>query len=113
MKMSRNDWHNFKKDIIEAIESTGDTVEDIEAVKILNELDGTYNGEDPRDIAAKPYREKLISWAIAAPILDYEYDSGFGGMDCHDIRIWTKDNIFYIHEYDGSTSVYSMSRNPE
>lgn len=44
--------------------------------------------------------------------LDYSYDSGYGSQDCHDINIWTADKVYYIHEYDGSTSLDYQPRNP-
>ena len=84
-----------------------------EAVKITS-LIGSFSfmGEDPRDIPIKPFLNQNLSWEQAQPLLDYKYDPGYVGVDCHFLYIWTKDSVFYIHEYDGSTSVRSVPRNP-
>jgi hypothetical protein len=55
---------------------------------------------------------KLISWEIAAPLLDYEYDSGYGTPDCQAIVAWTQNWILFVTQYDGSTEVCSIPRNP-
>lgn len=54
-----------------------------------------------------------VPWSVAAPVLDYEYDDGYGGQDCHDIWAWTATRVLSIHEYDGSTCVIAVARNPE
>lgn len=51
-------------------------------------------------------------WAALRPFLDYQYDTGYGGMDCHSIVAWTASQVIFVHEYDGSTSVVSAPRNP-
>ena len=56
--------------------------------------------------------ESVHPWVIVRPVLDYEYDSGFGGQDCHDFMAWTETRVFFVYEYDGSTRVDSMPRNP-
>jgi hypothetical protein len=53
-----------------------------------------------------------LDWNHARPYLDYSYDAGFGGMDCHDVTAWTASWVLYVHEYDGSTSVERIPRNP-
>lgn len=103
---------NFKQDILEALATNADTVEDIEAVKILSLVDGTYDGKDIRAVGREDQVRLLLSWERVEKGFDYEYDSGYGGMDCDDILIWTRDNVYYVHEYDGSTSFRSIYRNP-
>lgn len=44
--------------------------------------------------------------------LDYSYDGGFGGADCHPVRAWTPNRVIFVHEYDGSTCVVWVPRNP-
>lgn len=68
--------------------------------------------EDTRDGPLKQYDGQVISWEIAAPLLDYSYCAGYGSMDCHNIIAWTETQVIYIHEYDGSTCVCSLPRNP-
>jgi hypothetical protein len=53
-----------------------------------------------------------ILWDVAAPLLDYEYDGGFGAEGCHPICAWTATRVLFVHEYDGSTSVISLPRDP-
>lgn len=107
---------NFKADILEAI---GD--EKILLLVITENLDKiytkqtTYTGpkfeDDPRSVSPE-YLNKQLTWEQAAPLLDYEYNSGYGSMDCHNIYFWTAQSVGYIHEYDGSTSVELIPRNP-
>jgi len=101
--------NNFKQDILAAVED-----EVIEAVVITGNI-YTYWGSspDPRNTdSLKAVIGKAITWEQAAPLLDYSYDSGYGSMDCHDVLVYTAANVYYIHEYDGSTSVCSVPRNP-
>jgi len=101
---------NFKQDILHAVGS-----EVIEAIVILNLLE-PYEYEwrisELRDASIKPFVGKILTWEEAAPLLDYNYDDGFGSMDCHDVEIYTATNVYYIHEYDGSTPIRSVPRNP-
>lgn len=96
-------YENFKEDIIEAIGE-----ENVDKALIL--VADSYEVEDkgfPKDMLNKVYRLKdIINY------LDYRYDSGFGGQECHDIQVWVNEQIFYIHEYDGSTSIYSQPTKP-
>jgi len=100
---------NFLRDIKAVIDT--DT---IEAVNLGGKLATIVWPEtsDPRE-APDSYHGRLISWEEAQEVLNYEYDSGYGHMDCHDVTIWGKEYIYYIHEYDGSTCVHCMSRNPK
>lgn len=104
--------NNFKHDIEEALKSNGETTLDIEAVVIPScKHPQWYNPTDPRDIP-KEMEGRPLTWQAVWPFLNYIYDSGYGSQDCHDIRVYTKDYIYYIHEYDGSTRVQSIERNP-
>ena len=100
---------NFRDDILTAVEG-----EEILAVRI----DGAINywrfdpESDPRDVAVKPFYGRICTWEEINSALDYQYDAGFGAMDCHDIKLWTPTKVFFIHEYDGSTSIISEFRNP-
>lgn len=79
-------------------------------IPLMNSYSSYSN--DTRDALVKQYNGQTISWEIAAPLLDYPYYSGYGSMDCHNIVAWTETQVIYIHEYDGSTSVCSLPRNP-
>ena len=53
-----------------------------------------------------------VSWVEAFPVLNYEFDAGYGGQDCHDIWAWTPTRVLFVHEYDGATHVASAPRFP-
>ena len=95
----------FSQDILEV---AGDEV--IEAIVIGNMGWGDYNSE------GKPnYQEiigKVLSWQEALQYLDYEYNDGFGAPDCHAVTAWTANKVIFVWQYDGSTGVTSVPRNP-
>lgn len=95
---------SFKEDILSV---TGG--ESILAIRI-NGSPFYYN--TPRKDASQHLDDKLVSWEEAAPFLDYPYDAGYGNQDCHDITAWTETKVIYVHEYDGSTRVCYIDRNP-
>ena len=55
---------------------------------------------------------KVITWAEAAPLLDYEYSQDYGGVDCNAITAWTATRVIFVGCYDGATWVTSVPRNP-
>jgi hypothetical protein len=99
---------NFKQTILEAV--ADDT---ILAVKILPK-DADYFPDEQlvRFIPGNRLAGSVISLEEALKALDYQYDDGFGSQDCHDIYMWSNDWVYYIHEYDGSTCIRSVPRNP-
>lgn len=54
----------------------------------------------------------ILSWQEARPHLDYQYDSGYGAVDCHAVYAWTPSRVLFISQYDGSTHVTSVPRHP-
>ena len=82
----------------------------------LEALIGNELVEGVELLTGRGYNEKcptgILTWEEARPHLDYEYDSGFGSQDCHNIYIWTPTRVIYIHEYDGSTWPEAVPRNP-
>lgn len=100
---------SFRDDILEVAKGP------IIAIQIP-EMESYYFEEDknkPKDEIVRQYGGRTISWELAAPLLDYPYYDGYGLMDCHDIVAWTETQVIYIHEYDGSTKVCSIQRNPQ
>lgn len=65
-----------------------------------------------KDDKHAPAHEEPLPWADARPLLDYEYSDGFGGEDCNPIFAWSENWVFAVHQYDGSTSVVRIPRNP-
>ncbi len=59
-----------------------------------------------------PTPQPLVPWEAARPLLDYEWNSGFGGADCHAITAWTESRVIFVHEYDGSTNIVYVPRHP-
>lgn len=55
---------------------------------------------------------KVVSWDEAKPFLSYEFDSGYGSAGCHPVYVWTPTRIFFVGEYDGSTSLSWVPRHP-
>lgn len=73
--------------------------------------DGYLEPGEARYIAPEK-RGVVLDWSEAEPLLDYEYDSGYGGADCHPVWIWTPTRVLFVSTYDGSTAVESVPRNP-
>jgi len=95
---------NFKEDILEKV---GDEVE----TAVIIVFGVGYNEKSihfPEDKLNIPFNLKEV-----INYFDYDYDSGFGGQDCDNIFIFLKKKILFIWEYDGSTSIASVPRNPE
>lgn len=98
---------NFKADIEE--ELNGEPVEGI----VVGRIYGWYDGSEEEEKGfPSTLRDTLQSWDVVAPLLDYEYDSGYGGQECHSIWLWTPTRVLFVHEYDGSTYVASVPRHP-
>ena len=55
---------------------------------------------------------QVVTWAEAREFLDYEYDDGYGGLDCHVITAWTENWVLIVEENDGSSYVGKIHRNP-
>jgi len=96
---------NFKKDILESVGDELDTA----IIIVVDDIYVSENNEKfPKDMIGKPVLLKDV-----IDYFDYEYDDGYGGQECHNIYIFTKKEVLYIHEYDGSTYIASVPRNPE
>lgn len=96
---------NFKEDLLEVIRD-----EAVVGVQIRGSRGGC--NWSSRDAIDHPFGDNVVPWEEAAQYLDYEYDSGYGGQDCHDVYIWTPTRVISVWEYDGSTWPYSIPRNP-
>jgi hypothetical protein len=81
------------------------------------QIEAVVIGESPWSMKSDPVPEekkgKILSWDEAKSMLDYEFDSGYGSAGCHAITAWTKDKVIFVHEYDGSTCIESLPRNPK
>lgn len=104
---------NFKADILYAAEG-----KPITAI-VISDYPRCWEYTDPfwtkysrQDPVPKGFYKRVLTWEEVEQYLDYEYNSSFGARDCHDIRFWTEDKVFYVHEYDGSTDIHDQPRNP-
>ena len=98
---------NLRKELEEGL----DEGERIEAV-VIGEHDS-----DPNKYNDGPKREadklnRVLTWEEAAPILDEEYDDGYGSAECWPFYAWSNTHIYFVREYDGSTSISAIPRNP-
>lgn len=84
----------------------------IEAVVIGKREDADWNDWDPRFAPADARVDEPLTWAEARPLLDYQYDHGFGGQDCHYVEAFTATRVLFLHEYDGATWIASVQRHP-
>ena len=100
---------NFLKDIQDTLENQ--TVEAVQFLTLLNDR-GWFDDPEPEPRNKGIILGKLYAWEEAKPLLDYEYNAGYGGMDCHGIYIWTPQSVLIIHEYDGSTWPELIPRHP-
>ncbi len=80
--------------------------EPLEAVVVGQHYNVKYD-EGPR-----PDENVILPPDVALKKLDQEFDDGFGGADCFPIFAWTKSWVFFIHEYDGATSLNRVPRHP-
>ena len=85
--------------------------EEIEAVVIGDMGWGNYGKEKVPNYDDIP-KGKLLSWEDAKPLLDYEFNPGYGAPGCNAIWAWTETSVIAIGQYDGATWPYSLPRNP-
>lgn len=89
---------------------------------IIGIVIGAFGWGNIADDEGKSYREHhsvpknlrgvVLSWEFAQDLLDYSYDDGYGAPDCHAITAWTAERVISVSEYDGSTCVTWVPRNP-
>lgn len=97
---------NFAQDIEKAAGG-----EPIEAIVIGNYGWGDDDEPDERGVV-RANRHRVLGWAEARPLLDYTYDTGYGGPDCHPIHAWTPTRVLFVATNDGAPSITSVPRAP-
>lgn len=55
---------------------------------------------------------ELITWKEAEPLLDCEVNTGYGGEMIDGIIAWTETKIIVISDYDSSSDIHVLPRNP-
>lgn len=109
--------------------SVGTFAEDIEGVVASEPIEavviGLVGGDSPwPDAESRDYGEDycravprdkkgiILMWEQARPLLDYDYDRGYGGPECHAVAVYTPTRVVFVSQYDGATGVESLPRNP-
>jgi len=98
--------YNFKEEILEEVAG-----EEIVGVVIGEMGWGDFNKKNVPLYDSQP-KGKVLSWEKAAPFLDYPHDPGYGAPECNSVYVWTETRVLYVVQYDGSTSIHSIPRNP-
>ena len=73
--------------------------------------DDDEGNEEGKEIPAEK-KGIAMSWEAAREYLDYRYSSGYGAPECHAIYAWTANHVIFVVQYDGSTTLESVPRNP-
>lgn len=66
----------------------------------------------PEESQNKKHWNKVLSWKDAEKLVDYTFDDGYGAPGCQAITAWTKDRVIFVKQYDGSTRINWVPRNP-
>lgn len=80
--------------------------EPIEAV-IIGDIGWRDENNVPQELLGK-----VLSWDAAKLYLDYEFNAGYGGVECHAVYVYTKTRVIAVSQYDGSTGLFSIPRDP-
>lgn len=97
---------NFASDLLEA---AGD--EPIEAI-VIGEFGWEGYGDEEEQRVPVQKQGIVLSWNDAFPFLDYEYSTGYGAPRCHAVECYTPTRVLFVSQYDGSTSINYVYRNP-
>ena len=98
---------NFKDDILEA--AAGELI----VGAVIGVMDwGDYHSDKVPQYELQP-KNKLLSWEEALPLLDYEYNTSYGAPECNAVYVWTENNVIFVSQYDGATSLHAIPRNPK
>lgn len=83
----------------------------VEAVVIGRLGWGDY-GKDRVPQYDEQRRGVVLSWTEARPMLDYDFDDGYGAPGCNAITVWTAGKVMFVSQYDGATCLHSVPRHP-
>ncbi len=106
MSNDYNEGESFAADIEEA--AGGEVIEAV----VIGPFGWNGWSEGTQHANASARQGVILTWEEARPLLDYAYDTGYGSPDCHAIRAWTAFHVLSVIQYDGSTGVTGVPRNP-
>ena len=101
---------NFAQEIEAAVAREGESIEAICVSGMRGSYD--YGDSDAANLVPLELRNIPVKWEEVREFLDYEYNNGYGGADCHRVYVWTNSSIIVVSEYDGATGLQSFPRNP-
>lgn len=76
------------------------------------------NNKTWRQLIKNKMRENGDGWDNVETVniidggLDYTFDAGYGGAEGPAFCLWTRDWVYFPHEYDGAESVHCVPRHP-
>ena len=83
----------------------------VEAV-VFGEYEG-YEEDVKFSLVPIDRRNKVLSFGEAKQYMKgWSFKNGFGEPNCYAVYIWTNYRVFWVTQYDGSTELNSMPRNP-
>jgi hypothetical protein len=66
----------------------------------------------PEHVVPDDKRGVVLTPEAAAGYLSYEWRNGYGAPKCHAVNVWTSKHVILVVQYDGSTALESVPRNP-
>ena len=97
---------NFVQEIEEVM------VEPIISVVISEEEYSYRFDEDSGRHINEGHLNRFLPWLLGRLLLDYEYDDGYGGVDCHAVTVWSENWVGFVGCYDGASWVTKVPRHP-
>jgi len=70
--------------------------------------DGTPTPEVPPSVMGR----RLLPQEAKPFLLAFSFSCGYGSPECYATWIYTNKNVYWVTQYDGSTSLDFMPRNP-
>lgn len=76
--------------------------------------DYEYEWDEPDPPIPAGFRGRVLTWEEATPFLqNWSCYGGYGAPNCYAFTLWTYDNrVLFITQYDGSTRINTVPRNP-
>lgn len=105
MVVMTNAWDELQEDL--------EPNEIIEAIVFGNWGWNGYKEPNPPFISLD-HREILLTSEEAKPLMqDWSFYSDYGSPLTYAVYIWTNKRIFWVTQYNGSTNLNSIPRNPQ